>query len=326
MGTTLYPLGYAFYHGFTNWKLFCRLPITILAIARGSAYKRIRRKSRELEDAGRSQQELSYVDSPNSKMMPAIEMPRVVASDELTIAVILDEFSEHCLRYEATLVLLSPNAWREEMERFQPAFLLVESAWKGNHEAWGGMITRYAERNASPLRKVLQFCRSRGIRTVFWSKEDPPNFNLFIDAAREFDFVFTSDADSIPIYQTLCEHNRIYAMPFAAQPRLHNPHRNASWPRYTVCFAGSWKKKHKERIVSLPLLLDPALKFGLHIFDRDFNIPGLSRRRRFPARYHTAIKGALDYAQILTAYRCYDVMLNVNTVTRSSTMFFSSSI
>ena len=30
-------------------------------------------------------------------------------------------------------------------------------------------------------------------------------------------------------------------MPFAAQPRIHNPSRGGDWTRYPICFAWSWK-------------------------------------------------------------------------------------
>ena len=68
-------------------------------------------------------------------------------------------------------------------------------------------------------------------------------------------------------------------------------------------------------------LLEPALAFGLHIFDRNFKAGGHDPRYRFPDRYLGAIKGSLDYEHMLAAYRCYDVMMNVNTVTESPTMF-----
>ena len=48
---------------------------------------------------------------------------------------------------------------------------------------------------------MLNYCRSRGIPTVFWNKEDPPHFDDFIGAAKEFDFVFTTDADCVPMYR-----------------------------------------------------------------------------------------------------------------------------
>ena len=80
-------------------------------------------------------------------------------------------------------------------------------------------------------------------------------------------------------------------------------------------------EKYSERRRSLDDLLEPALAFGLHIFDRNFKVTEYDSRYRFPDRYQSAIKGSLDYEHMLTAYRCYDVMMNVNTVTDSPTMF-----
>ena len=253
---------------------------------------------------------------------PALEVPPPQRTDVPVVAAILDTFSEYCLRYEADLMLLTSRSWRGEMARARPAFLLVESAWRGNNGAWRDVITDNLTREFNPLRDLLQYCREHDISTVFWNKEDPPNFEFFIDAAKEFDIVFTSDADCIPRYREMCGHDRIYPMPFAAQPRLHNPCRKTSWPQHAVCFAGSWMgEKYRERARALRFLLEPALRFGLHIFDRNLNRPGFGLKYRFPDGYQTAIKGSLNYEEMLTAYRCYDVMLNTNSVTDSPTMF-----
>ena len=254
--------------------------------------------------------------------IPRLEVPLPPSSRAPVVAAILDTFTEYCLRFEADLVLLTPKHWKRQLERAQPAFLLVESAWSGNNGAWRHLITNYKERESNPVRELLRYCKDHEISTVFWNKEDPPNFDVFIDAAKEFDFVFTTDADCIPKYKEKCGHDRVYLMEFASQSRIHNPCRGNSWPRYRVCFAGSWMEKYAKRKKSLHELLEPALPFGLHIFDRNFNRPGYtSSRYKFPERYQNAIKGSLDYEQMLAAYRCYDVMMNVNSVTDSPTMF-----
>ena len=253
--------------------------------------------------------------------IPALKTPPARSEGAPIVAAILDPFTEYCLRYEADLVLLAPKQWKRQLERAKPAFLLVESAWSGNNGEWRYLLTNYKSRDVNPLRDLVKYCREHEVTTVFWNKEDPPNFDVFIDVAREFDIVFTTDADCIPKYKEICEHDRVYLMAFACQPRLHNPCREKSWPRYPVCFAGSWMEKYSERRRSLNDLLEPALAFGLHIFDRNFKVSGYDSRYRFPDRYQSAIKGSLDYEQMLTAYRCYDVMLNVNTVTDSPTMF-----
>ena len=249
----------------------------------------------------------------------SVPEPRV---DGPPIAAILDTFTELALRYEVNLLLLSRDRWRTQIEEARPAFLLVESAWLGNSSEWRYQIVHYEGQEDSPLRELLQFCRSMGIPTVFWNKEDPPYFDDFIRAAKEFDFVFTTDADCVPRYREALGHDRIYVLPFAAQPRLHNPSREEDWPNYPVCFAGTWvQHAFPERANLLRYLLDPLLPLGLHIFDRNFMHLDLGPNYRFPDRYKDAIKGTLTYEEMLTAYRCYDVMLNVNTVTESPTMF-----
>ena len=233
-----------------------------------------------------------------------------------------DTFTEHSLRYEANLLLLSREHWRSQMEKARPACLLVESAFSGNNGQWRHQIVRYENVENNPLHELLQYCRSNGIPTVFWNKEDPPHFDDFIGAAREFDFVFTSDADCVPLYRKALGHEHIYVLPFAAQPRLHNPSREEGWPNYPVCFPGSWvHHRFPERAEALRYILDPVLPLGLHIFDRNLTRTDLGPRYRFPDRYKAAIKGTLTYEEMLTAYRCYDILMNVNTVTESPTMF-----
>ncbi len=254
---------------------------------------------------------------------PALDIPKPQVKGP-TVAAILDTFSEYCLRYEANLVLLTRDNWLDEMEQSQPAFLLVESAWLGNYGQWTQLINHF-DRQDSPLGELLGYCRERNIPTVFWNKEDPPHFDEFIDTAREFDYVFTSDADCVPVYRDVLEHDRVYVLPFAAQPRLHNPCHEVDWPRHRVSFAGSWVgHRYPERARDLQALLDAALPFGLHIFDRNLNRGDLGVRsssNRFPAHYQDAIRGRLIYEEMLAAYRCYDVMLNANSVTESPTMF-----
>ena len=252
---------------------------------------------------------------------PPLQLPEA-NSDGTPIAAILDTFTEHSLRYEANLLLLSRDRWQAQLEKVRPMFLLVESAFSGNNGEWRHKIVDYENLEDNPLRELLEYCRSTGVPTVFWNKEDPAHFGNFIGAAREFDHVFTSDADCVPLYQEVLEHDRVYVLPFAAQPRLHNPSREEGWPKYPVCFAGSWEtRRYPERATALQILLDPALPLGLHIFDRYLTRRDLGTNYRFPDRYKEAIKGTLTYQEMLTAYRCYDVMLNVNTVTDSPTMF-----
>ena len=253
---------------------------------------------------------------------PVVE-PRVRAAPagELVIATILDTFSQHCLQYEAALVPLSRDGWKAEIEQHRPAFLLVESAWQGNGGAWKYLMTKYAEKADNPLRDLLRHCAAIGLPRVFWNKEDPANFEVFKDVAADFDHVFTTDAGCIPRYRALLGHDRVYALPFAAQPAIHNPMQDIVPRSRAVCFAGSWRaEKYPERGQDTEVLLKPALEFGLDIFDR-FHGTKDAEKLAFPRPYRDVVRGSLDYDRMLAAYRGYKVFLNVNSVKDSPTMF-----
>ena len=265
--------------------------------------------------------EAPKVDPTSFIDFPVMSVP-VGRSSRPTVAAILDTFSEYALRHEVDLVLMSPRSWRAQLERRRPVCLFVESAWRGNNGVWRDRIVGYEGLGDNLLREMLEYCRSAGIPTAFWNKEDPPHFDNFLGAAKDFDFVFTSDEDCVPRYREALGHNRVYVLPFAAQPRLHNPSRESGWPRYPVCFAGSWvSSRYPGRAETLKQVLDPSIPHGLHIFDRNLSRMDFGTDYRFPEQYNEAIRGTLTYDEMLTAYRCYDVMLNVNTITESPTMF-----
>lgn len=256
-----------------------------------------------------------------SSAFPPYAFPELAPRSSLRVATVLDEFSDACFRYEAHLTRVTKEDWRAQIERARPAFLLVESAWKGNRENWRDLITHANQTSDNPLDALVGHCRRQGIPTVFWNKEDPPNFDTFIDAAAKFDFVFTTDANCIERYRALLHHPRVEALPFAAQPAIHNPTGKREMDEYEIAFAGTWYgQKHIERGALLPIVLDAAMGRGLHIFDR------MSGHKRndfytFPEKYAPYLRTALPYANVLSTYRNFKLFLNVNSVTDLPTMF-----
>jgi SAM-dependent methyltransferase len=256
-----------------------------------------------------------------SGAFPPYVFPDRAPRSPLRVATVLDEFSDSCFGYEANLVRLTKEGWRKEIERERPAFLFVESAWRGNRENWRGLVKHADHTLDNPLEALVDYCKSRSIPTVFWNKEDPPNFEFFIDAAAKFDYVFTTDADCIPQYRARLGHQRIAALPFAAQPAIHNPIGKVESDEYEIAFAGTWYgHKHEERGILLPFLLDAATDRKLHIFDRMSNHTR-NDFFRYPEKYAPYLRSSLAYPNVLSAYRSFKVFLNVNSVTDSPTMF-----
>ncbi|MGJ3510060.1 glycosyltransferase family protein [Enemella sp. A6] len=253
--------------------------------------------------------------------LPGVGLPHgPIARPELRVAVILDDFSRLGFHYEWDQVLITPDGWRAELEAELPDLLFVESAWRGNQGAWQFALTGQ-NAPAPALIELVTWCREHGVPTVFWNKEDPPNYDRFIATARLFEHVFTVDANRIERYRHDLGHDRIHLLPFWAQPRIHNPIRHgAKAPErpYEVAFAGSYfAEKHAERRRQLDVLLPAAADHGLHIFSR---MQAEDPRYRFPQRYVPYIVGSLPYEEMLAAYTSYKVFLNVNSVTESPTM------
>jgi len=241
-----------------------------------------------------------------------------VVRPDLHAAVILDPFSTLALGFEWDQQPVPRIGWRAHLEGHRPDLLFVESAWAGNDRAWRLAMTNTGGPEAADLAELVGWCREHGIPTVFWNKEDPPNYDVFVATARLFDHVFTVDADRVPDYMRDLGHDRVGLLPFAAQPRIHSPVRQVRKPVGEVAFAGTYfAHKHPDRRAQMDLLLPAAQERGLHIFSR---MQSEDERYQFPARYRGSVVGSVPYEQMLTAATAYPVFLNVNSVTGSPTM------
>lgn len=242
---------------------------------------------------------------------------------EIKIACIVDYFTNINLSKEFKLIKITPNNWIQQLEKEKPNILLVESAWKGNDGAWQYKIGKYSNIENIELKEVVKYCNENYIPTVFWNKEDPVHFNKFIDSARIFDYIFTTDRNMIKKYKEASEHDNVYELPFAAQPSIHNPIKK--YERINgICFAGSfYANRHEERRTDMEELLDICKKYNLCIYDRNYNSNknNQNSHMKFPERFTDNILGTLDYTEIDKAYKGYKVSMNVNSVKNSPTMF-----
>ncbi|ELI6433937.1 glycosyltransferase [Aeromonas salmonicida subsp. salmonicida] len=262
---------------------------------------------------------------PNEEVTwPGFEPRARLRNQHINIVSISDKFTYECFRYEANFIPLTKKNWKEEIDEANPVLFFVESAWNGNDGEWTYTMASYKKHLGDPLRDAIKYCKSKNIPVVFWNKEDPTNYDVFIDVAADCDYIFTTDGNILDKYKSRVGHDRVYPLAFAAQPAIHNPIRDKrkKLPTYEICFAGSWYNNgHDTRRVQTEIVLDGAMHRELHVYDRMLHAKQHRESRIFPAKYQPFIVGSLSYDQMVTAYRQYKLFLNINTVQDSPTMF-----
>lgn len=249
---------------------------------------------------------------------------------DLKVALIADEFTYNCFKYEFTPITIEPQNWRERFEVDRPDLFICESAWSGvdsERRPWKGRVytsSNFARENRTELLEILAWCNRENIPTVFWNKEDPTHFDdkvhNFIDTAIRFDHIFTTDLTCVAGYQEEYGHSSVHCLPFATQPKLFNPIETS--PRADgVSFAGSWYANHLERSKEMGIIFDQILDAGmkLRIFDRFWGSD--DELHHFPGQYQNLTEPAIPHAKIADAYKSTSLGLNINTVTSSPTMF-----
>lgn len=303
LNSASYQLGHLLLHDTRSLRSLVTLPKKILNIWRSSKHR--------IDNGSINDIDLKKLDAQNSNPKPL----SIKDLKKLKIACIMDTFSFDVFGPEANFFQLTPQGWREEMEASQPNMLLVESAWRGKDDLWRYKIHILSQE----LVDIIVYCREKGIATVFWNKEDPYHFNDLIDTAQYFDFVFTTDIDCIPEYKSHLGHDNVFLLPFACQPKLHNPIEKFERKNAFV-FAGAYYPHFPKRMKVFEDFIEHLVLLGdLDIYDRHFGNTNTSNI--FPKKYHPLIRGTLAYNEIDKAYKGYKYALNLNSITSSPTMF-----
>ena len=251
-------------------------------------------------------------------------------SSEVRVAAILDEFSANSFSSVFKGTGLLPDRWRQQFEEARPEIFFCESAWSGANSdtrPWKGRIyasNRFPKENRSILLEILAHCQKEGIPTVFWNKEDPSHYSDrahdFVKTATLFDHVFTTAIECVPQYQEEYGLKSVHPLPFATNPVLFNP--VDSSPRSDVItFAGSWYANHVERSADMHRILRDltASGYGLDIYDRYHG--DSDPLHKWPVEYAPFLRPAVPHDQMAGIYKRGRFALNINTVTRSRTMF-----
>ncbi|WP_167496664.1 glycosyltransferase [Pseudomonas kairouanensis] len=321
--STTYQLGYQLRLGVTSVRGLLQLPVALFKLYRAASARRKARAPQVIPPTALASPDLVvHPPTPAPRPLPQAEylrsqlmIPPQERANSVKIACVLDTFSYEAFRYESELLQLTPEQALAELHAFQPDLLFVESAWCGKDDRW----TRKIAPNCQELRDVLTWCRTHQVPTVFWNKEDPVHFETFLGTAKQFDIVFTTDIDCIARYKSALAHERVYLLPFACQPAVHNPIELFE-RKEAFCFAGSYYARYPERSRDLAHLASALSAWRpLEIYDRNGGKTALDYQ--FPPAYRGCIVGTLDAAETDLAYKGYRYALNLNSIKHSQSMF-----
>lgn len=327
--TFSFRLGYALLHGFKSVDAMLRLPGQLWALNQEGRRRRQQkqgakqavRKAEALRLAGPSIGQPSQATRTASALgVPAAPLlGSALASSEalrgLKVAAIMDEFTRASFAPECNLLSLSVDRWNDELEAFKPDMLFIESAWRGKDDRWGNKVGHLS----SEVQGVLAWCRAHKVPTAFWNKEDPIHFETFLNTARLFDHVFTTDIDCIPRYKAALAHDRVHLLPFACQPALSNPIEQYE-RKDAFCFAGAYYVRYPDRTRDLGNFVSHLAEYRpVEIYDRNFGKD--DPNYQFPPEYQPFIVGTLPFSEIDKAYKGYRYAINLNSIKQSQSMF-----
>lgn len=235
------------------------------------------------------------------------------------IAIIADEFLYNSFKDIADFKYITPDNYKLVCDEVE--MLLIVTTWRGLHNEWRFMGTEGSNANHA-IYELIRYFRGKEKKIIFYSKEDPPNYQHFLSIAKQCDIIFTSAIEKIEAYKKDCSNDKIYLMRFGINPVYHNPIGCRIKKRKNeVIFSGSWMKKYPERIKEQGMIFDGVLcaKKKLKIIDRNFEQNNWGYL--FPLKYYKYISPSINHEQLQKVHKLYDWAINMNSVKDSRTMF-----
>lgn len=265
--------------------------------------------------------DLSVRLAQKAKKIPDGRPGRYYQKAPYRIGLICDRFFYDSICSAADFVYLSPQDCDPLAEKLDA--LLVTTTWEGLRNAeWRGIASE-----DSPLRAVLyrllDNCRKKKIPTLFYSKEDPLHYSIYLGIARRCDHIFTTAQEMVECYRRDCQNSSVRTLRFGINPQMHNPVGMRHFKKETgVLFSGSWRGGEAERCTDLSMLFDGVLGADrdLTIIDRmsGYRLPD---EYRYPDRFQPCVHSSLEHGSLQKVHKLYDWAININTVKTSQTMF-----
>lgn len=246
----------------------------------------------------------------------------------LKIALVTDYFTADCLTAECRVRAMTPANYRDVIGNWKPDLVFVESAFHGVDGSWRYELAKQPKslRMTKPtaIFRLVDFAKQARVPTVFWNKDDGPFFDAFIDVAKMFDYVFTTDEGCVESYRRqLPAHVPVNTLVMPYQPAFHG-FTGFNFVRNEACFTGSYYRRilnERRRFLDMVFDICEEAQMRVNVFDR--NRDRLSRHFefRFPDKSQLRLHAMVPHRETACVYKSHVASINVNSVTGSETMF-----
>lgn len=268
-----------------------------------------------LSSNGRSEQVRELVEL--SRNLPDHAGTRVLRPHPARVAMIADTFLFETFEGTADITYVTRDNFREVA--LNSDVLILASTWRGRFQDWIGTTSV----KGRVIREVIPAFKEAGVPVIFYSKEDPPNYSVFLPLARRADVIFTSAEEKIPSYRKDCpDVEHIEAITFGVSPYLHTPVGSRRERRQEILFAGSWlSHKYSNRQKHGRMLFDGVVEAGRDLLIVDRNSTLGIPKYQYPQEYLDHVGPGIDHKDLMKVQRMLDVQLNLNSVGGSPTMY-----
>ncbi|MDR0123762.1 glycosyltransferase [Bacillus zhangzhouensis] len=257
---------------------------------------------------------------PQIENLPSSNGTKYFQKSNVSIGIIADEFLYKSLKDAANFIYIHQGNYKKEAEKID--LFLLSTAWKGLDGKWKGLGNPKIKKVRNEIKAIIQFYKSKNIPVIFYSKEDPVNYEYYVDLAQQADHIFTTCSEKLQDYKKDCPNATSYnTLEFAVNPLYHNPIGTRINRREDILFAGSWYQKYPSRQEDTRELFEGVINAGrdLTIVDRNFELE--SDRHFYPKEYVPFIVESTDHETLQKIHKLYDFTLNLNSVKDSNTMF-----
>lgn len=253
--------------------------------------------------------------------IPESNGSRIYKKLNYKIGIVADEFLYESFKDVANVEYITRSE-RENIKNYD--FVILATTWRGVDQSWMGAAT-----SNGPIRRQMimmaEEYNKKGIPTIFYSKEDPVNYNLFKSLAKHCKYIYTTAQEVVNDYKEYTGNENVKVLQFGVNPTIHNPvgSRTQYADKYKdeILFAGSWLSKYPVRMTETQKLFDSIIMEDAPLTIIDRNLELRDPRYQFPSKYIPYITPPVKHDFLMKLHKIFRWSINMNSVKYSETMF-----